>query len=207
MSTEHLALAHTPEAVAEWFNTNYAPLLGERANTFREALVQFKTREGRLIAETGTARQEGNWGGDGQSTLLFADFGRRFGAAVLSIDNDPDSCEAARVSLAKTLGKTGHCTVWCYDGAHGLSNLNAPIGLLYLDSLDLSPGQEKESQEQALKEFRAAEPFLGAGALLLIDDCFDEARGKGGLVIPEAQSKGWRVLSAGYQVLLSKESA
>jgi predicted O-methyltransferase YrrM len=193
----------TPDQVAEWFDAEYAPKLGHRAPTFRAALMKLRANQGKLIVESGTARQAENWGGDGQSTVLFAEYGRKFLAALVSIDTDPRACEIAQATI-KARMRPVHVSIRCGDARAEIDAINAPIDLLYLDSLDFKEHDPEPSQIQALAEFDAAEPWLHVESLVLIDDCALPHGGKGGMVIPEMERRGWHVLASGYQVLLAR---
>lgn len=196
----------TPAHVGQWFDAHYTGLLGHRAHTMRAALVRLKQTGGRLIVESGCCRQEGNWAGDGQSTLVFAAYGRKFAAAVMSADVDPAAVRLAQRLVKEHCGTDVHVTVRCGDAEREIAAVNQPIDLLYLDSLDFRPQNPGPSQERAWREFEAAEPWLHEESVVLIDDCDLPHGGKGGMLIPEMERRGWRVLMREYQVLLSRSA-
>jgi hypothetical protein len=81
-----------------------------------------------------------------------------------------------------------------------------PIDLLYLDSLD---ADDPLHAEHCLAEIQAAAHALGPRSFVLIDDTpwSDGAwRGNGCLAVPWLTSNGWRIVDAGYQVLLARDT-
>lgn len=195
------------EPPGDWFDRVYGSLLSHRAATMREALVRLHANRGRLICETGSVRSAGNWVGDGQSTLVWAAYGKRYAAAVMTVDKDPAAAPLCKRLVKEHCGTEVHCTFRTGDGAEHLAAVNQPIDLLYLDSHDFLEHDAAPAQMQALKEFYAAEPWLHVKSLVLIDDCRLPHGGKGGLVIPEMESRGWQVAASGYQVLMQRSGA
>lgn len=85
-----------------------------------------------------------------------------------------------------------------------LTSFDRPIDVLYVDSLDTT---EPRHAQHALSEFRAAERLLHEQTIVCIDDTPWNAGayvGKGALLVPHLLDQGWKVLYAGYQVLLSR---
>eukprot|EP00667_Euglena_gracilis_P010099 EG_transcript_10273 len=134
----------------------------------------------KLIFETGMIRSRHGiefrerWG-DGQSTLLFARYGRHFGAHVVSVDVDPAVVLAARWRLAEYAAQV---TLLEGNSVAALQGFAAPIDLLYIDSADfdwlvVAPDRfdPAPAQQHALREVQAAWPKLSARALVLLDDC------------------------------------
>lgn len=195
----------SPESVVKWFDEKYYDKLGHRAGTMKMALQMLRASGGRMIVETGSLRADGNWMGDGQSTLVWCDYGLKFKAAVVTIDNDPKAIKTVNEVVSRNFEFTGHFLAMCDDGAYALKGINAPIGMLYLDSLDYDPQNPEPAQRQALAEFEAAEPWTHTETVLLIDDCALPGGGKGGLVVDVARRHGWRMVREDYQVLMQKE--
>ena len=78
------------------------------------------------------------------------------------------------------------------------------IDVLYLDSLDTT---EPGHADHCVKEFEAAQPQLHHRSIVVIDDTPWNAGafvGKGARLVPQLLEQGWRILYAGYQVVLSK---
>lgn len=146
------------------------------------------------IVETGCLRQEGNWGGDGQSTIVWDRFVQHVGGKVYSVDLDP---HAAALAHSVTSEQT---TVESNDSVAWLMHM-APLGLvadlLYLDSYDIDWENPNPSMEHHLAELAAAEPMLRPGSVVAVDDN-QPGVGKGYLVGENAERYDWEVLHDGY---------
>ncbi len=60
------------DAFWNWFNAEAGPRLALREISFRKVFAYLDSINGPLtIVETGCARAQGNWAGDGQSSVLF----------------------------------------------------------------------------------------------------------------------------------------
>lgn len=177
-----------------WLCTRYKEL-GARANAFDQITAHLETL-GRdvVIVETGCLRQQANWGGDGQSTLVWDAFVNYAGGKVYSVDLDVKAA-----ALANSLTST-RTTVDANDSVAWLLRL-ATIGLavdfLYLDSYDIDWGDPQPSMQHHQKELAAALPMLAPGAVVAVDDNRPDA-GKGHLVGLYAEREGWRVLVDEY---------
>ena len=170
--------------------------------TFREVGRRFPVP---MIVETGTIRGEEDWGGAGFFTYLAGAFVLRRGGKLHSVDLTDRHCQFARTWTA-VFGEA--VEIHCQDSVAFLREFGRPIDLLYLDSLDTyQPGHA----EHALLEAQSALPWLHAQSLILLDDTFwsaDHFEGKGTLAVPWLLDHGWKILHAGYQVLLCRtESA
>jgi predicted O-methyltransferase YrrM/glycosyltransferase involved in cell wall biosynthesis len=144
------------------------------------------------VVETGTLRDPSPQArlGDGWSTYhiarLLADRGSP-GSRLFSIEIDPQNVEISRRTVPPELHPW---VTWiCDDSRRALKVLEAErIDLLYLDSSD----------DPALiqQEFETALPKLAPHGLAVIDDTGDYRagpQGKGSLLIPELQRRGWRI--------------
>ena len=169
-----------------------------------------------LIVETGSSA----WGTD--SSRLFDSYVRRFGGFFYTVDIR----EEAQQALASSLGPSSRTFV--SDSIEFLQKLELPIGfdkidLLYLDSFDLDTGFPEPAMNHGLREFEAAEKFLGEGSIVVIDDtpvdpCLLDARattyfeergivpGKGSLVLNYVDSKKYKIIYQHYNVVLVKVS-
>jgi predicted O-methyltransferase YrrM len=157
-----------------WFDGEIHGKLERRAATFRKAFGYLDTfREPVLIVETGCARTQGNWGGDGQSTLLFAKYieARNDGSQVVAMDIDPNA-----TALAKKL-TDGKVEVLTGDSVPLLSKLERSIiaaqrkiSLLYLDSFDVDFQAPLPSAIHHLYELLAIKGALGPRTLVMVDD-------------------------------------
>jgi hypothetical protein len=173
----------------------------DRNNTF-DALLRESSRrfESPVFVETGCIRAEEDWAGAGFATYLFAAYLQPLGGTLHSVDVNPESCRFAREWTA-VFEPTVH--VHCSRGENWIRNFDGRIDVLFLDSADTDvPGHE----DVCFSEFQAAQSKLHERSLVLIDDTpfAGEWHGKGRRAIPWALDNGWRILAAGYQVLLSR---
>ncbi len=131
-----------------WFERRYRARSDTRYSTFKIALnlllqrTAYRTHPA-CILETGCARIPDDWG-SGQSTLLFAEFVKRYGGKVFSVDLSPNSCRAARMILkdfddlvsvheSDSLSFLSLYKQWlAQSSTSGVSQ----VDLLYLDSFD-----------------------------------------------------------------------
>ncbi len=204
-----------------YFNETPATRLGYREPTFRKMFEHLDRVAGPVcIVETGCARIVGNWGGDGQSTVMFDRYAsmRGDGSVCYSVD-----IKAASVNACRTM-VSPRTTVIQDDSVHFLTQLNADflkagrtIDLLYLDSFDCDFVYWQPSAAHHLKELCAAIRCLRKDTLVVIDDCplagdivsmeggeivfyGDPAPGgKGRLVAEYARAAGAKLEFAAYQ--------
>lgn len=177
-----------------WLCTRISDLQ-QRGPAF-DAITQHLEALGRdvTIVETGCLRQEGNWAGDGQSTLVWDAFVNYQGGRVYSVDLD---VKAAALANSLTSDLT---TVEANDSVAYLMHL-ATIGLtadlLYLDSFDIDWANPDPSMQHHERELDAAWPMLQPGSIVGVDDNLPRV-GKGYLVGQVAERKGWTELHSGY---------
>ncbi len=183
-----------------WFNGKFAGVLGVRASTFYQALMLAVARNAKTIVETGTLRIAGNWGGDGQSTRLLAEFAQRYDCRLWTCDLDPAAIAVAREETAPFAARIEYVVG---DSVAFLQQFPQPIDLLLLDSKDFDPDDPDPSQDHAVREAQAALPRLHMQSIVLIDDCGLKHGGKGGKVIPFLLGQGWQAVGLNYQVLLT----
>jgi predicted O-methyltransferase YrrM len=123
------------------------------------------------IVETGTTREESNWAGDGQSTIVWGWIVKQLGGSVTSIDTSAESLAIAKrlVPEVQTIAE---------DSVVALRTLQDPqtIDLLYLDSMDLTEGIDSPTHQ--LAEIASIYPRLQVGAVIASDDCITEHFGK-----------------------------
>lgn len=168
---------------------------------FREMRARFDQP---TVVETGTIRSQEDWGGAGFFTYLAGAYLRRRGGRLVSVDLSPEHCQFAR-TWTEVFGET--VSVHQQDSVAFLKQFAGPIDVLYLDSLDTT---EPNHAEHALKESKVAEHKLHAKSLIVFDDTPWNAGafvGKGATAVPYLLERGWKVLYAGYQVVLSREDA
>lgn len=167
-------MAHGTGEISNLFIQQFAPVLGNTDrwiafNYIWEALKQ--KREPVHILETGCARDEGNWAGDGQSTLVWDWMITQLGGTGISIDLSPENAAVAR-SLVKRVEVKVSDSVIALKQEPELESLD----LLYLDSYDWTGTFESPLHHAA--EFAVAYPRLRSGCLIAIDDCFSDQEGK-----------------------------
>ncbi|OFZ84223.1 MAG: hypothetical protein A2W21_01455 [Betaproteobacteria bacterium RBG_16_66_20] len=152
------------------YDAEYAEKLGLRGETFRQAfaILEAMEKSSYTIVETGCARAEGNWYGDGQSTLLFDRFVNHWGGSVRTVDISQDACTWLRGRVSSKV------TVTCSDSVAYLRELTrsdeSGIDLLYLDSFDLDWRNPHPAALHHLHELCAIMPLLASGTLIVVDD-------------------------------------
>lgn len=187
---------------SEKYLENRLPKNDKRFASFVFALDLLQKRNATILVETGTARfGTQNFGGDGGSTVLFADWASKNGAFLYSVDIDPQSVKNAKNA---TIAYKKYRKVVCSDSIAFLKNFNQPIDFLYLDSYDFELNNPNPSQQHHLREIEAAYPFLHADSIIMLDDCDLPHGGKCPLVIDYLRKRGWKVIFKGYQVILSR---
>jgi predicted O-methyltransferase YrrM len=196
----------TPKDIADyhvWIQSTYLPLLAARAQTMYQTLLLAVARNVRTIVETGTARQPNNWGGDGQSTVVFGAWCQRYGGRMWTCDLSEQAIAASRQVSASVKDRIEYVVS---DSVEFLRNFKEPIDLLYLDSYDfpLDGSDHNPSQDHAVREAHAALPHLHNQSIILVDDCGLPHGGKGGKVVPFLMGEGWQVIGLGYQILLTR---
>ncbi|MCG3165563.1 MAG: hypothetical protein POELPBGB_01331 [Bacteroidia bacterium] len=175
-------------------------------NLFSEVYKTF-TFSPLIIVETGTARSYEGKDGDGWSTVAFGWWAKRTNSKVFSIDISDQNINVSK-NLADFYSK--HITWVNNDSIETLNGFNASIDVLYLDSYDSYPGQERLAQEHQLTEIKSALPHLHEKSLVLLDDIGDDLKGgKGELSIPYLKNKGFEILrhdKTHKQVLLKRKT-
>lgn len=124
------------------------------------------------ILETGCARLEGNWAGDGQSTLLWDFIVGDTGGRATSIDINAKSCSVA-ASLAKRVEiKNSDSISWLASNGASCAELD----LLYLDSFDYDGSPFAALHHCG--ELAAVYRYLKSGCMIAVDDCHADNAGK-----------------------------
>lgn len=163
------------EAFWQFFNTQAAPNLGLREQTFRRMFEYLDARPGAIrIVETGCARQAGNWAGDGQSTVLFDKYisCRDQDSTCFTVDISLASVTECRKLVSSRVEVTQEDSVsYLWRLSTELSASGQTIDLLYLDSFDLDSVHWVPSAIHHLKELTAVIRSIDEDTLVVVDDC------------------------------------
>jgi hypothetical protein len=179
----------------------------DRNRSFDLILRELKSRckSPPTILETGTIRSEEDWAGAGFATYLFGDYVHRRGGQLHSVDLDPANVTFAR-NWTEVFGDA--VKVHQQDSLAFLRGYSGEkFDLAYFDSLDAnSPGHA----EHAFRELELTLPNLHPNSVVAFDDTPWNAgafTGKGAKAVPWLIDQGWRVLYAGYQVVLARPNS
>lgn len=180
----------------------YVNKTGKRAEAFALMLNYIKdNRPNPLIIETGCARKEDNFDGDGMSTLIFDSFITELGQGEFhSVDILQENVDFARTKILNPNSKV-HCSdsvKFLYGVTQDCLQTNRHIDLLYLDSFDFDPNDPHPSSLHHIYELTAAIPSLKPGSLIAVDDNFGES-GKGAYVKHFMDLLGKPRVYEGYQ--------
>jgi len=152
----------------EWYNKGIKPNLLNREHTFTKLFEYLDTLNRPVtIVETGCVRVEGNYAGDGQSTLLFDHYVRDQGGKVYSVDINPEHTSVARRLVSPfTDVHTGDSV----EHLKRLANDGITPDLVYLDSLDFMASDPFGTALHCANEFFAIRPVLRPDTLVVCDD-------------------------------------
>jgi hypothetical protein len=171
--------------------------LGQRANTMAYMIAHLERAAKGLIVETGTARIEGNWSGDGQSTLVWDWAASHLPYRVKSVDINPEFVETAKKQVH-------HTEVVLSDSIRFLSSLSnadlADIKLLYLDSYDWRPSMALDCMFHHMAELAAVWAKLPSGCMVVVDDRHSETEGKHFMVAVFMNKLGIAPVFSDYQI-------
>lgn len=171
----------------------------DRNVSFDILLKECKTRFlNPKFIETGCIRKSEDWSGAGYSTALFGRYCQLTNGSLTSFDLDPNNVKFAQ-QYCRQFGNA--VKVICCKGSDGIKDYDSKIDVLYLDSLDTNSSGHQECN---LEEFKEAESKLHDSSIVVIDDTPSLDKGKGGLTVKYMLEKGYKMLYAGYQVVLSK---
>lgn len=173
----------------------------DRNRSFDVTLRELSARsDSPTIVETGTIRSEEDWAGAGFGTYLFGDYVYRRGGKLHSVDLSPSNVAFSR-TWTEVFGES--VSIHEQDSLEFLNAVPQPIDLAYLDSLDTT---EPNHADHAFRELQLVLPKLKPNGLVVFDDTPWNAgafTGKGAKAVPWLIDQGWRVLYAGYQVVLA----
>ena len=184
--------------------------LGERIQGFDMMFDYLSNIQNPVIIETGCARLENNYEGDGQSSILFDRFVEEHGGEFHTIDISQTSVDYCR---SKIISSRSH--VHLADSITKLKSFNQEfqqqgksIDLLYLDSFDASrtdPDVCYRSSLHHLYEFVSIYPSLKSGSLVAVDDNWLDSQskmaGKGQLLFDYMEKASNNLIHNGYQLI------
>lgn len=170
----------------------------------RETTARFGgvNANGPTIVETGCIRSRDDWSA-GYSTYVFAAYLHRLGKGSLtSVDNNPENLAFA----ANEVKQWDQCLFFpIYDNSVSyLEKRKEPIDVLFLDSLD---AENPNHANHCMTETRLSEKLLTPNSIIVFDDtAYKDGHwiGKGALAVPYLLNKDYKILSLGYQVVMSK---
>lgn len=158
------------------------------------------------IVETGCARKEDNYSGDGLSSLLFDSYINEYGGEFHTVDNSAESVRycAGKVSPSTVVILDDSLSYLKKLNSH-LLRVNKKIDFLYLDSLDSPKENPDASYMSALHhfyEYTTILPSLKYDALIGVDDCWlldNMVYGKGKVIFDYMQKTNNFPCAMGYQ--------
>ena len=152
------------------------------------------------IVETACIGSREDWS-SGYSTYLFGAYldGLQKGS-LISLDANLEHCRLAERAVEAWRDRT---IIIHTDPIEWLSRNGGHIDVLYHDS---ATPDASEHAEQSLLQTQQAEKKLSAKAMVVYDDSPWQGGwvGRGAKAIPYLLERGWRVIAAGYQTILSK---
>lgn len=193
-------LVYTGEDHSNWFYDRYFYNgSNSRYYTFQLSLNLLHQRhELPVILETGCQRHEEDVGA-GMSTSIFAEYIKRYGGSLITVDNNEEHLERVRGFLEKwpDIDKTFVKS----DSIQYLKEYKGKCDLLYLDSLDYPVGvdlgnrqMQIAAQDHCLNEFLAVEDQLSSNSIVLLDDNQFAGGGKPALAKRYLLQMGWTCL-------------
>lgn len=179
------------------FDAAFMPKLGIRAPTFRAVLREMLARDHKSIVETGCIRKADNWEGDGQSSIVWADYIKWNHGSYQTMDIDAEACALTRELVPSA-------AVACGNSLVELTRRDTVIDLLYLDSYDVDMANPHPAALHCLMELTSARPRLRSGSIVFIDDSPMEqgfvVGGKGKYVAEYFKEIGVAPFTFAYQI-------
>lgn len=158
-----------------FFENEAAPRLALRANTFRKMFEHLDRLDRPVhVIETGCARTQDDWAGEGQSTVLFDQYIRHHAteSRLYSVDINKAAVDYARTFIGPKTLLTND------DSVRYLAGLTADFlaagrtaDLVYLDAYDLDWHHWYPSAAHHLMELCAVSRILRKDTLVVVDDC------------------------------------
>jgi len=180
----------------------------KRGPSFAMMLDHLDQIQNPLIVETGCARREDNFDGDGMSTLILNEYVKEFGGEFHSVDIEQANVDFVKQRCNNTHSHCSDSVKFLYEFNEQLRNQNRYIDLLYLDSFDLDIQNPHPSSLHHIFELTAIKASLKKGAMVVVDDnilCIDQTTnetkmvGKGDYVDQYFKMLGIEKIYSGYQ--------
>jgi predicted O-methyltransferase YrrM len=174
-------------------------LTAQRESGFRLMVNHLKTINNPLIIETGCTRNE-SLAGDGWSTVIWDKFITENSGTAISIDNNEEHVNFARLKVSKLNVVVSDSVKFLYDK----SKEDICVDLLYLDSYDYIPGLEHESKMHHILELACINSKIKPGGLVAVDDCWVSngvREGKGAYVHKFMESLGKELVHDSWQLI------
>lgn len=153
--------------------------LNHRAATFRKMFEHLDTFEQPItIVETGCARQQDAWLGDGCSTVLFDKYVtvRNDGSNVKTVDLSAQAVAVCKTLVSDKVEVVQSDSVPFLDKfAKAAHENDITVPLYYLDSFDLDWTYWQPSAIHHLKELTSIHGYLRPDTLVVVDDCMQDA--------------------------------
>lgn len=146
-------------------------LTADRQTGFQLMVNHLRQHDNPVIVETGCARWENNWAGDGMSTLIFDRYINDYNGSFYSVDNNEGNVAFAKTKISPRTDLVVEDSVArLHKLAQQLRQQNRTITLLYLDSYDLDHGHPYPSASHHLQELAAVLSVLDNKTLIGVDD-------------------------------------
>jgi len=169
-------------------------ITGKREESFQIMISHLNSKNSPTIVETGCARVENNFEGDGMSTLIFDSYVETNKGNFYSVDINPD---AVAFSTSKKI--SNKTKIACEDSVSFLHKFDQKIDLLYLDSYDLDPINPHPSSIHHIYELLAVLKCLQHETMIVVDDNISEEIGKGKYIADYFTRIGVPMIYSGYQ--------
>lgn len=147
----------------ETFDTEFMPRLGMRGPTMRAVIRECLVRNHKAIVETGCLREKDNWEGDGQSSVIWANYVKQMGGSFKTFDIDEAACKLTN-EIVPGFPAT-HA-----NSLRALLDDQSNIDLLYLDSYDVDMNDQHPAALHCLMELLSARKRLVRGSIVFVDD-------------------------------------
>lgn len=172
---------------------------GDRGPSFAMMLNHLNHKPEKIIIETGCARKEDNFQGDGMSTLIFDKMVQLTGGTFHSVDISPENVEFAKSKVSdKTQVHCSDSVKFLHEASRVLKGEGRFVDLLYLDSFDLDKENTHPSSLHHLMELTAIMPCLRGGSMICVDDNISRDVGKGTYVRQFMDLLGKPLVYEGY---------